>query len=238
MQSSGEILFSGWADPMLEHSEAATKIFVTDYDGTLTRDDFFQLVMDELLPPGTPNHWQQYLDNQLSHFEVLERIFAAIRTDEATMLKTARRCGLDTDLKPSVQRLREEGWEVIVASAGCRWYIERMLAEADVRLTVHANPGEFSAATGLTMLRPVESPFYSPETGIDKGAIVRWYVDRGCTVAFAGDGRADFPAAAQLPIHRRFARATLASMLDRAGQQYQPFDTWSAVADQLLAEDS
>ena len=31
-----------------------SKILVSDFDGTMTRRDFYQLVAERLLPPGTP----------------------------------------------------------------------------------------------------------------------------------------------------------------------------------------
>ncbi len=222
---------------MPDANASSAKVFVTDYDGTLTAHDFYQLIQSEVLPPETPNYWQQFLDDRLSHFEVLERIFAAIRADEATLLDIARRCQLDPHLPARVAELRQAGWQVVVCSAGCGWYIERMLAEAGVDLPVYANPGRFSPQTGLTMRRPIDSPFYSQQTGIDKGALVRWYLHRGARVAFAGDGRAYYPAAIQVPASRRFARGTLAQMLTRAGEPFQTFATWSAAAEQLLATD-
>ncbi len=46
----------------------------------------------------------------------------------------------DPLLKSSIDRLRDAGWEVMIASAGCAWYIDLLLAQADVKVDVHANP--------------------------------------------------------------------------------------------------
>jgi hypothetical protein len=44
---------------------------VTDFDGTLTRHDFFDLVLRRLVPPGTPDYWGEYLQGGRKHFETL-----------------------------------------------------------------------------------------------------------------------------------------------------------------------
>ena len=52
-------------------SDATGQVLVTDFDGTMTRRDFFQLVVERLLPPGTPDYWGEYLAGRITHFEAL-----------------------------------------------------------------------------------------------------------------------------------------------------------------------
>ncbi|WP_092194650.1 haloacid dehalogenase-like hydrolase [Desulfomicrobium norvegicum] len=100
----------------------------------------------------------------------------------------------DPELATAMARLRAAGWEVVVASAGCDWYIRRILAEAGVKVEVHANPGVHVLPEGsLRMNFPEDSPFQCLETGVDKASIVRLHRDGGARVAFAGDGFADLP---------------------------------------------
>ena len=56
-----------------------TSVLVSDFDGTMTRQDFFKLVISELLPPGTPDYWAMYRTGTITHFEALRRYFASIR---------------------------------------------------------------------------------------------------------------------------------------------------------------
>lgn len=78
-------------------------------------------------------------------------------------------------------------------------------------------------------------PHRSAETGVDKAGIVRSYLRRGHTVAFAGDGFADLPAAFAVSLNLRFARADLAVALGRYHEDFHTFSVWSDVADALLA---
>jgi 2,3-diketo-5-methylthio-1-phosphopentane phosphatase len=207
---------------------------VSDFDGTMTRHDFYQLVIESLLPPDTPDYWAMYRGGTITHFEALRRYFAAIRATEEEVLAVVCRMELDPDLPAAVEALRRAGWEVVVTSAGCDWYIRRLLAEAGVEVEVHSNPGRFVAGQGLLMEMPTGSPFLSPTLGVDKTAIVRSYVESGRTVGFAGDGFPDADPARLVPDGLRFARDALAQVLDREGLSFRPFGTWTDISRVLL----
>ena len=207
-----------------------SKVLVTDFDGTITRRDFYSCVVEMLLEPEDLEPWHLYTGGEISHFEALRRIFAGIRADEAELDDVMQAMAIDPGLKPGIERLREAGWEVVVVSNGCGWYIERLLARADVSLPLHTNPGRFEPASGLIMELPTDSPFLDPAVGISKGAVVQHHLDVGATVAFAGDGRPDVAPALLVPPERRFAREWLADHLDETGREYRPYAAWSDVA--------
>ncbi len=210
-------------------STTAGRVLVSDFDGTMTRRDFFQLVFERLLPPGTPDYWGDYLAGRITHFEALRSIFGSVTAGEAALIEVVRSMGLDPDLKSEVEALRADGWRVVVASAGCDWYIRRLLAEADVSPEVHANPGRIEGGR-LVMELPVNSRFYSRETGIDKVGVVRAALAEAGTVAFAGDGRPDLAPALLVPSELRFARGVLAEELTRLGEGFRPFERWAEVS--------
>src|SRR5205814_1808148 len=114
-----------------------------DFDGTVTRHDFYQLTLERLLPPGVPNYWQDYLAGRLTHFEVLRAYFSAIRAGEDEVLAVVDAMEPDPGLAAAVAGLRAAGWGVVVASAGCDWYIRRLLAACGASVEVYANPGRF-----------------------------------------------------------------------------------------------
>lgn len=214
----------------------AQRILVSDFDGTMTKRDFFDLARRDLPSAAGHDYWQDYVDGKITHFEALAGIFGAIRTDLATLEQLVDRMELDPSLRDSVQRLRAAGWEIVVASAGCDWYIRRLLGHAGIQLEVHANPGTFAPATGLKLALPVASPYFRRETGIDKSAIVRAALDRDPRTAFAGDGRPDLaPARLVAPAHR-FACGWLARHLEKNREDFRPFAGWSQIADALLEE--
>ncbi len=214
------------------------RVLVTDFDGTISKNDFYQLVRAHLLPPGVPNYWSEYHAGRITHFEALRGYFSEIRADEATVWNIVAQMQVDPQLAASVAGLRRAGWQIVIASAGCRWYIERLLTEAGVEIELHANPGRFESGRGLQMELPRESPFFSPTHGIDKAGIVRHHVAAGSDVAFAGDGYPDADAARLVPPELRFARGDLAETLTASGETFRPFVVWSEIADALLERKS
>lgn len=209
-------------------------MLVTDFDGTMTDRDFYSLVVEQLLPRDLPDYWVDYRAGRLTHFEALQKYFQAIPTDESTVLKLINQMKLVPNLKDSVSHLEASGWRIVIASAGCEWYIDKLLSIADVNLEVHANPGRFESGHGLRMEMPIESPFLSHLYGINKAGIVRHFLETGATVAFAGDGFPDVEAAKMVTADLRFARRDLADVLKRDRAEFQPFSCWSQIADRLI----
>jgi 2-hydroxy-3-keto-5-methylthiopentenyl-1-phosphate phosphatase len=214
-------------------SETTRKVLVSDFDGTMTRRDFYQLVAERLLPPGTPDYWREYRAGRLTHFDALNAYFAAAVPDEGALREIARDMGLDPDLRDDVRRLGASGWAVVVASAGCAWYISRLLHEAGVVLQVHANPGEVVDGR-LVMELPRTSPVFSPSTGIDKPGVVRLALATHDAVAFAGDGPPDLEPALLVRPELRFATGHLAGELERLGEGFCRFERWTEVARTLV----
>ena len=210
-------------------------VLVSDFDGTMTRRDFFKLAIRQLLPGDGPDFWSEYRAGRMTHFEALRRYFAEIRASEAEVLAVVNLMELDPGLPQAVAELQRAGWKVVVTSAGCDWYIRRLLAQAGLELEVHANPGRFVHGMGLQMEMPIDSPFLSPTLGVDKARIVRHHLEAGRTVAFAGDGFPDEEAALLVPACLRFARSDLAGVLQQKGETFQPFDTWLEIARYLLS---
>ncbi len=222
---------------MMEHEKAGRRgTLVSDFDGTLTRHDFFRLALERLTPPEVPDYWLDYRAGRLTHFEAMRSYYASIRATEAETLGVVEALELQPELAAWVERLGEAGWRVVVASAGCEWYIRRLMERNGVELEVHANPGRFVEGRGLLMELPVNSPYFSPSHGIDKAAVVRSAQRSGRRVAFAGDGYPDLAAARLASPELRFASASLAVALEKEGLAFRRFERWAEVAQALVAD--
>ena len=209
-------------------------ILVSDFDSTATRYDFFELVRKRWPFPPEDDPWEKFVAGKKTHFEALAEIFIGIRTSEASLLELADSMELDPDLAESVRTLQDRGWEVVIASAGCEWYIERLLKKAGVSgVSVHSNPGVFDPERGLRMSLPEQSPFFSATTGVNKVEIMKDALNRSACVAFAGDGRPDLKPALLVKPKLRFARGWLAEALRERGEEFHPFERWSQIADCL-----
>src|SRR5437762_5924830 len=87
-------------------------VLVSDFDGTMTRHDFYKLAIESLIPPDTPDYWDKYRTGRITHFEVLRRYFATIRASEREVLALVDRMELGPELPAAVGTLRGAGWEV------------------------------------------------------------------------------------------------------------------------------
>jgi 2-hydroxy-3-keto-5-methylthiopentenyl-1-phosphate phosphatase len=215
-------------------SQSCRSALVCDFDGTLTQHDFYKLVQARWWKPEEANPWDEYLAGRLSHFDALNRIFARVRGEEVEVRGFVKTMELDPTLSGAFHQLHAAGWALIIASAGCEWYIRQLLTEVDVPVTLHANPGRFSPDSGLVMSPPAKSAFYTPSTGIDKVAVMRDALSRYDRVAFAGDGPPDLPAARLVPGERRFARGWLAEALKAEGLSFEPLVDLASAAMHLL----
>lgn len=208
------------------------KILVSDFDGTMTERDFFRVALDRL-PARASAPWERYEQGLISHFDALALIFSRMRVSQPELDAMLVEMGLDVGLSAAIERLQQGGWSLVVASAGCEYYIERILFRAGVEAKMYANPGIFFPGKGLIMKKQPESQFFAAETGIDKVAIVRHYLESGLETAFAGDGRPDLgPALLVLP-ERRFARGWLADELERLHEPFVRFEHWRDIAGYL-----
>ena len=231
----------GWeVSTQNEETGRQRNLLVTDFDGTMTQQDFYECVVTQLLTPADLEPWHDYTAGKISHFEALQRIFAKIRTSESELLSVVAAMEFDKGAANSIGQLQSEGWQVTVVSNGCRWYIDRLLARAGIEIEVHSNPGEFSAESGLLLQLPTASPFFSEDMGISKAAVVADAVQSGRyeQVAFAGDGRPDIDAALLVKPELRFARGWLRDELLRRKETFRAFEVWSEIAEMLQGSGS
>ena len=214
-----------------------SRVLVTDFDGTMTAVDFFDVILDVVPTDTMPDYWGECVAGRLTHVEALHGIFQHAPRDPAVIEALLPKTKLDPRTAEAVGQLREHGWDVIVVSAGSQWYIDRILAPIANQVRIIANPGDFSPATGLSMTWPPRDvPWYSAHFGVDKAAIIRTLQARGVQhIAFAGDGRPDLAAARLVDAEHLFAKSWLAEMLTSEGRGYRPFEDWSEIAQSLQA---
>jgi 2-hydroxy-3-keto-5-methylthiopentenyl-1-phosphate phosphatase len=210
------------------------KILISDYDGTITRSDFYSLLAERYIPADAPDYFAQYRAGLITHFQAMAAYFAYAPTAEAALEELLEATAPDPDLADAAGRLEEAGWELIVVSAGTSWYIERVFARAGVRASVYSNPGRIVPGKGLVIEKlAASSPFYSEDVGVDKAAVVRDALRRAEVVAFAGDGPPDIHPALLVQPQFRFARGFLADELRARGEAFRPFNRWSEVVEGL-----
>jgi 2-hydroxy-3-keto-5-methylthiopentenyl-1-phosphate phosphatase len=206
---------------------------VSDFDGTITRRDFYLLIRERYMAESAPEYFELNRAGQMSHFEAMAAYFTHAPDDEAALQEMMDLTEPDPCFVPTVSTLQAASWDLIIVSAGSHWYIERILRNLGVEAVVHSNPGHIRKGQGLVIERPSGTPFFSAEVGIDKAAVVRDALGRYEQVAFAGDGPPDLEPALLVPPRFRFARGYLADALRSRQEPFQEFHSWSEIARSL-----
>lgn len=210
------------------------RVFVSDFDGTMTGVDFFDVVLNHVPPDAMPDFWGQCVAGEITHVEALSSIFQHATHDERELRSWLPETRLDPDTCKAYEILQQKGWDLVVVSAGCQWYIMELLSALPSQVKVVANPGEVAQDRGLWMGWPAaDVPWYSAHFGIEKAALIRVLQQSGKQVAFAGDGRPDLTAAREVPAEFRFARTWLAEQLTAQNLGFLPFERWSDIANHL-----
>ncbi len=209
-------------------------ILITDFDGTFATRDFFDLIIERCDPPGAQDGWQGFLDGKLTLSEGLGAVFSSWRTDAAGADALVAALAPAPGTVEAVHALQAAGWEITIASAGCGWYIERLLAQMGLTIQVHASAGVFSPETGLLMRPDPADRYHHPQTGIDKPVVVRDALERDPIVAYAGDSTTDRAGAMLVAPERRFVTGWLQKGFAREGVPHVAFEAWPEIAEHLL----
>lgn len=214
----------------------ASFALVSDFDGTITRNDFYTLIAERYMGPDAMNVWDSYRAGKITHFEAMQWFFSHAPDDEDSLESLLRDVAPDPSLSECAEALSRAGWDLIIVSAGSSWYIDTILQRCRVQATVHSNPGRIIPGRGLVMDLPRNSPYFCPDVGIDKSAVMQSALGRYQRVAFAGDGPPDIAPSLIAYPDLRFARGFLADELLRRREPFRRFERWCDVVHALLRD--
>jgi len=198
--------------------------FVTDFDGTITDDDFFQYVRDAFFDDSVLLPWREYRDGRLTHFEALRQIYGTLRVSENELIKLINDVKIDEWVGPTFELLYKAGVPIYITSAGCDYYINLLIRDEIEKYEIEliTNKSTYSQERGLVMERPSQdSPFYDEGVGISKKKIVEYLHKSEKHVVFAGDGPPDIkPARVADTV---FAKKILLDMCNDEGVKTEDF---------------
>ena len=208
-----------------------SRLIVVDFDGTITERD----TLDEMCRIYAPEQWAA-TENDLQQGamtlrEVIAAEFAPIRGDHDTIVsETVDRAAVREGFADFVDAAEAAGDRVVVVSSGFESVIRPILEREGLgRLELVAHDVRFTPEGGIVDFRHGEP---CPVCGEEcKRSVVEERRD-GREVVYVGDGYSDRCAAQAADV--RFARATLATHLDREGLDYTWFDDFATIRDTLL----
>jgi 2,3-diketo-5-methylthio-1-phosphopentane phosphatase len=205
-------------------------VFVSDFDGTITDEDFFTYTSNEYFDNNALKPWREYLAGKKTHFQALKEMFAQIRVPEESLEKLISEINVDSRIDDVFRLCNEKNIKIYICSAGNDYYIKKMIGKklADYDITLVTNKGEYSQNNGLAMTAPLKSDkFYDKNIGISKFALVNSLKEDGDFVIFAGDGPPDFEPAKIADVV--FARKMLLEECRKAGIKTEKFNNFADI---------
>lgn len=185
-------------------------VLVSDFDGTISKIDFFYYAIDKLLVESDVEPWQEYKAGRITHIEALRRIFAKIRMSTEEFNKFILTLPIEECFVDTVNYCKEKNIDFYIISAGADYYIKLILQylKVDDYVKLISNNSVYTPNEGLILLESdTSSPIYSYNYGISKKLAVEEIRKDADFIVFAGDGTPDYDAAKLSNVV--FARGTL-----------------------------
>ena len=171
---------------------------VSDFDGTITGDDFFFYLKENFFDEESLRPWDKYLAGQETLFNALNAMFNQLRIDEKQLKSFIKTIRYDDAFSKTAELCNLKKIPVYIVSAGCDYYINELIGHEikKYKIKLITNKGVYSKKQGLNMIAfDKTSPYYDEKLGISKKYVVESLKKDGYTVIFAGDGPPDaFPA--------------------------------------------
>ncbi len=160
---------------------------------------FFNYISDRWLGEKALLPWREYMEGKKTHFEALKEIFSSLRVTKRELDDFICKIKIDQSFFTVADYCCRQHIPVYICSAGCDYYIDKLIGKEMAKnwIKLVANHGVYSPEKGLVMNPlPENNPFYAPNTGVDKAAVVAYLQQKGYCVVYCGDGMPDVAAAA------------------------------------------
>lgn len=219
-------------------------LVMSDFDGTITKRDTGWVVFDEL---GLDEAWDweyRWRDQEISSIECLSGQWGLVDLPPDEMLALIDTLETDERFPEFVQRARAVGAEVVVASDGLSFYLDRLMERMGFEICEgdpdpdhpaeciarYVNRAELTSE-GVKITFPHRNEDCEQCGNCKSGHLARLQLkyDR---VIYIGDGYSDRCPAMQADVV--FAKHHLADLMDEKGMEYEPFETFGDVIEKTL----
>jgi len=202
---------------------------ICDFDGTISRRDTTDLVLEQLADPAWRDLEDDWLAGRITAAACMQAQIALIGGSAAELDALLDTVELDPGFPAFVAWCGEQGLPVSIASDGVDYFIARILRRHGLgHLQVVAN--RLAGEAGAWRLeQPSGRDGCAAGSGVCKCAVVRVRPDDAAPSlkVYVGDGRSDFCVAGCAEL--LFAKGALAEYAAARAQPFLPFDTFDDV---------
>lgn len=207
-------------------------IFVSDFDGTLTEKDFYQIIIDKYSGNWGRELYTKWQNLEIKDIDFLGKIFESIKRNEEEIFQDILSIKLDSNVKNFIEKIQKSGGEFLVLSAGTSYYIDKLFEYHGIKdITIISNKGIYKD-NGIKLMPDPNSPHYSERYGVDKSLVVRDLKSKYKKLYYAGDSQPDLEAALLADI--TFAKGRLINLIKETKHSSVPFESFGEIEKYLI----
>lgn len=200
-------------------------LFVIDFDGTLSRKDTVDTMLEKFAPAEWKNIEQDWLDGRITAVECMQQQIRMVKADHITIENYFRSIELDDSFLPFYRHVSAFAG-VSIISDGLDHAIQVATRQAGLpEIPAYANRLHF-VPDGIDISFPHLSPLCDAGNGVCKCTVARNLSGAG-QVVLVGDGKSDACLARSADVV--FAKSSLLRYCREQGIAHIPFDTFADI---------
>ncbi|UXH44944.1 MtnX-like HAD-IB family phosphatase [Rossellomorea vietnamensis] len=191
--------------------------FVSDFDGTISKKDFYHLVMEKYFHEGEALY-TKWKAGEMKDIDFLSTVFSSIHQDETQIIEDIHSLEIDEHVTAFIRKVQAQGGDFYILSAGTDYYIHHILQKYGITdVKVFSNEGYYMEKNVHMKIDP-DHPHYSERYGIDKSTVISELKEEYEMIYFAGDSEPDSHPAEVADV--TFAMEALQGILEERGTPF------------------
>lgn len=210
-----------------------TEVFC-DFDGTITRVDATDAVLESFALPAWREWEQRWVNGEITSQECLSRQVELIRADRDTLIRFAADLPIDEGILALDRRCAEQRIPLTIVSDGLDLLVEAVLRRHGLlHIPVFSNHIRWDENGIPSLSFPFSVQECESGAGTCKCVLTRPSHRSSFGTVYIGDGRSDQCVSAKM--QTLFAKGTLRTWCETQGITYLPFETLTDVAERIFA---
>lgn len=182
-------------------------MFFCDFDGTVTKEDVIDRILEEFADPLWMDIEQSWVNGEIGSRECLAMQTKLIKAKECDLLNFVESMGIDETFVDFVRYCENQRAEIVILSDGIDLFIKSILNRYGLNdIRVFSNSIR-STAEGYEMLFPYFCEDCVSRSGVCKCKIMETFSSSSSVNILIGDGRSDFCIAKKADL--TFAKSAL-----------------------------
>ncbi len=206
------------------------RVFVSDFDGTITVRDIAQMILDKFAGPKWLEIEKEYRARRMGTREAITRQFALVKATRSQIISFVDNIAqLDPYFMDFVKHLDETGQRIEIVSEGLDLYIIYLLSKWGLNIPFRTNRTELRDST-LT----IGHPFCDSNCMLCGTCKMRRVLElraEGNEVVYFGNGYSDI--CPSLEADKVFAKGVLADLCDEEEREHTKFKDFGDVLEEV-----